>query len=298
MAITIKERRITVAGMPEMPIDYLTAGEGPPLVLLHGLGDSALSWQWVLPPLARTHRVYAPNLPGFGTSAKPAVAYSPAFFADFVAAFLDTLGLEQVAVAGNSLGGLIAMRLALTAPDRVAALGLVDSAGLGRNVTPVLRLLTLPGSGKTVTAWNKTALGAWQWALGVSALLFANPWRVPSAWLAQMYRMARVPGYLEATVATARSEMTLKGQREREILLDALPRLTMPTLVIWGTRDRVLPADQAQAAVAGLPRGQLALIPDCGHLPHVECPDHFAAALSQFLSEQVGGLHAMKVSTI
>lgn len=293
MNMTMKERRVNigVGSQAEVGIDYLTAGEGPPLVLLHGLGDSAMSWQWVLPELARTHRVFAPSLPGFGTSAKPSVVYSPEFFTSCMTAFLDTLELEQAVVVGNSLGGLVALRLALAAPGRVPALGLVDSAGLGREVTPAMRLLTVGAIGTFVTAWNSTALGAWQWALGVSALLFAHPTRVPRAWLAQLYRMARVPGYLEATVATARSEITLKGQRDREILLDALPRLTMPVLVVWGERDRVVPPAHAQAAVEHLPRGRLALIPDSGHLPQVERPEHFTAALSRFLGEHVAVAH-------
>lgn len=104
-------------------------------MLLHALGESALDWRWVLPALARTHRVYALDLPGFGYSAKPSADYSPAFFASFVGAYLDALGLERTALVGNSLGGLVALRLALSEPARVSALGLVSSAGLGREVT-------------------------------------------------------------------------------------------------------------------------------------------------------------------
>ena len=291
MSLTIKERRVQITGIAgvdgTLSMDYLTAGEGPPLLLLHGLGDSAHSWQWVLPELARHYQVFAPHLPGFGTSAKPDVPYSPAFFAACIMAMLDTLGLEKVALVGNSLGGLIALHLVRAAPARVSALGLVASAGMGRGVTPVLRLLTVPGLGRLIIAWHRTSIGAWQWALSVSGLLFGNPLRVPRAWLVPMYQMARLPGYLEATVATARSELTLKGQREREIQLDSLPDLDLPTLMIWGTRDRVLPPRQAQAAGKRLTHGQLAMIPGSGHLPHVECVDVFVATLSQFLQEYV-----------
>ena len=112
----VEERRIEADGLP---IRYLEAGKGPPLVLLHALGESSLDWQWVLPALARTNRVYAPDLPGSGGSGKPATDYSPAFFARSVAAYLDALGVERAAVAGNSLGGLVALRLALSEPERV-----------------------------------------------------------------------------------------------------------------------------------------------------------------------------------
>src|SRR5918998_5308299 len=105
----VEERNIDVGGLP---IHYLTVGEGPPLVLLHALGESALDWRWVLPALARTNRVYAPDLPGFGYSAKPSADYSPAFFAPFVGAYLDALGLDRVALVGNSIGGLPPPRLA------------------------------------------------------------------------------------------------------------------------------------------------------------------------------------------
>src|ERR687885_1035280 len=108
--VAAEEHKIEVEGLPTR---YLTAGEGSPLLLLHALGESALDWQWVLPELARTHRVYAPDLPGFGYSAKPSADYSPAFFTRFVGDYLDALELEHTAVIGNSLGGLIALRLAL-----------------------------------------------------------------------------------------------------------------------------------------------------------------------------------------
>ncbi|MDQ5811645.1 MAG: alpha/beta fold hydrolase, partial [Actinomycetota bacterium] len=92
--MVFEERRIEVGGLP---IRYLEAGAGEPLVLLHALGESASDWRWVLPALARTHRVYAPDLPGFGGSAKPQTDYSPAFFGRFTAGLLDALGLERAA---------------------------------------------------------------------------------------------------------------------------------------------------------------------------------------------------------
>src|SRR5215210_2718927 len=133
--VAVEERKIEVDGLLTR---YLTAGEGAPLVLLHALCESALDWRWVLPALAQAYRVYAPDLPGFGDSDKPAADYSPTFFARFVAAFLDALEVERAAVVGNSLGGLVALRLALSEPARVSTLCLVDSAGLGREVNPAL----------------------------------------------------------------------------------------------------------------------------------------------------------------
>jgi len=172
-----EERKIKVNGLLTR---YLTAGERPPLVLLHALGESALDWRWVLPTLAGTHRVYAPDLPGFGDSAKPAADYSPAFFTRFVAAYLDALGIERTTLLANSLGGLIALRSALSEPAHVSALGLIDSAGVGREVNSALKSATLPRYGETAIALSKTPLGAAQRAWLRVPLLFARPERVPT----------------------------------------------------------------------------------------------------------------------
>jgi pimeloyl-ACP methyl ester carboxylesterase len=285
MSVTgVQERTIDVEGLPTR---YLMAGDdGPPLVLLHGVGDNALDWRWVMPALARNHRVYAPDLPGSGESAEPEGAdYSSGFFAHFVAASLDAMRIEQAAVVGNSGGGLVALRLALSEPERVTALGLVASAGLGRRVSPALRALTLPGYGRLAVAWGKTRPGAAQRALGRAGLIFARPRRAPRKWLEEQYRLARLPGFLRAQLATVRTQVGIRGQRE--VLLDRLSDLQrIPTLVLWGARDRVLPPSQAHEAIDGLKNGFLEILPDCGHLPHVEQPERFVAIVDGFLRNE------------
>ena len=281
--MNFEERHIDVGGLPTR---YLTAGTtGPPLVLLHGVGDNALDWQWVMPTLAHTHRLYALDLPGSGGSIKPEVDYSPAFFTQFLSAFLDTLEIERAAVVGNSLGGLVGLRLALSEPSRVSALGLVASAGLGREVTYALRSLALPGTGRLAVAWGKRPPGAAQRVLGRSTLLFARPWRVPRKWLKEQYRLARLPGFLEAQLATVRAQVGLRGQRE--VLVGRLAQLEVPTILVWGTRDRVLPYSQAKEAVSRLQEGSLELISDCGHSPHIEQPERFVSGLSRFLERKI-----------
>jgi 2-hydroxy-6-oxonona-2,4-dienedioate hydrolase len=269
-----------------LPIRYLAAGEGPPLVLLHGAGDNSLDWRWVLPELARKHRVYAPDLPGSPDSAKPAADYSPAFFERFVAAFVDALGIGPATFVGNSFGGLIALRLALSEPDRVRALILVDGAGLGSAINPLFTSVNVPFLGESAMPFWRTRAGAHQRAWGRTALLFAHPpGSVPRGWLAEQCRLARSPGYLEAHLSVLRAIVSPLGQRE--VLVDRLPSLKVPTLVVWGGRDRVFPRSQARGAVDRLPEGSLSLIPNCGHMPHVECPDRFLGALDRFLLEQV-----------
>ena len=269
-----------------LPIRYLAAGEGPPLVLLHGAGDNSLDWRWVIPDLAATHRVYAPDLPGSPDSARPDAAYSPAFFERFAVGFLDALGIGRATFVGNSLGGLIALRLALSEPARVTALILVDSAGLGSAVNPAFTSVNVPLLGEAAMPFWRTRSGAYQRAWGRTALLFTHPPRsVPREWLAEQCRLARLPGYLEAHLTALRALVGPFGQRE--VMVDRLGLLETPTLVVWGERDRVFPRSQAKRSVARLRDGSLALIPDCGHIPHVECPDRFLGALDGFLLKQV-----------
>jgi pimeloyl-ACP methyl ester carboxylesterase len=223
----IAHQVVNVCGMP---LHYQVAGDGPAMVLLHGDGGSSADWQWVLPALASHYRVYAPDLPGSGASAKPAADYSPAFYARVVAGLFDSLGLDQAVVVGHSLGGLIALRLALAVPARVAALVLVSSGGLGRAINSGMIVLTLPGSGDLAVLWGQTPLGAAQRLAMRAAALFARPWRAPPGWLREQFRLAQQPGFLAATLASLRAGIDIGGQRE--VLLDQLPRLAMPTLVV------------------------------------------------------------------
>ncbi|MDQ3863181.1 MAG: alpha/beta fold hydrolase [Actinomycetota bacterium] len=283
MNVTVEKQDVEIDGLP---IRYLAAGEGLPLVLLHGAGDNSLDWRWVLPALAREHRVYAPDLPGSSDSARPATDYSPAFFERFVAAFVEALGTGAATFVGNSLGGLIALRLALSEPARVRALILVDGAGLGSAVNPLFTSVNIPLLGEAPMPFWRTRAGAYQRAWGRTALLFTHPPRsVPRQWLAEQCRLAQSPGYLEAHLSVLRAIVSPLGQRE--VLVDRLPSLKIPTLVVWGERDRVFPQSQAREAVTHLPEGSLSLIPDCGHMPHVECPDRFLGALDGFLLKQV-----------
>jgi len=282
MNVTVEKQDVEIDGLP---IRYLAGGEGPSLVLLHGAGDNALDWQWVMPTLAATHRVYAPELPGSPDSARPAADYSPAFFERFVAAFVDALDIGRATFVGNSLGGLIALRLALSEPERAGALVLVDSAGLGRAVNPAFTSVNVPGLGEAALPFWRTPVGAYQRAWGRTALLFAHPpGSVPREWVAEQCRLALSPGYLEAHLAVLRTQVGFGGQRE--VLVDQLPLLEIPTLVVWGAGDRVFPESQARVAAARLQEGSLAVVPDCGHMPHVECPDRFLAALDDFLGRR------------
>jgi pimeloyl-ACP methyl ester carboxylesterase len=275
--MAFEARQIQVNGLN---IRYLTAGnDEPPLVLLHGVGDSAFDWSWVIPTLGTKHRVIAPDFPGSGDSAKPKREYSLEFLTQFLGDFLNTLQIQRAVLLGNSLGGLIALRFALSNPQQVAAMVLVSTMGFSQLANLVLSNLTLPIFGEFAIAWSKTPLGAKQRAWSRAALLFAHPSKVPAAWLAEQERLALLPGFLEANLSILRY---LLGQRQE--VLESLPQLQMPTLVVWGVNDLVLPNYQAdQDAINRLQQAHLALIPDCGHLPQVERPELFTNAVKDFL---------------
>jgi 4,5:9,10-diseco-3-hydroxy-5,9,17-trioxoandrosta-1(10),2-diene-4-oate hydrolase len=284
--IVVHDRRIAVDGVETQ---YLEAGAGPVLLLLHGHEQSATSWRWVIPALARTHRVLALSLPGHGQSGPGADGHAPgADLAPFVAAFLSAVGAEApLDLAGHSAGGAIALRLTLADPARIRTLTLVDSAGLGREVHPLLALDTLPVIGELAVMISRLPGGDLARTTMSTAMLFAQPWRIPAEFVTEQHALARRPGQLEASTAMARALFGPHGQRQ--ILLDRLPTLTTPTLIIWGDRDYLLPVGQAHAAVRHLPHGRLSVFPDCGHLPHVEYPDHFAAVLGSWLAGTLEG---------
>lgn len=277
----VQEQRINVNGLSTR---YLQAGtDGLPLVLLHGTGESALDWAWVLPKLGENYRVYAPDFPGSGDSAKPIRNYSLDFFTQFTLDFLDAIAVERAVIGGNSLGGLIALRVALSRPEQITGLVLVDSTGLGEAANPLLSSLTLPIYGEIGINGCKTPIGAVMRSRSRAALQFAHPDQIPVEWYAEQENLAQTGGFLEATLSSLRAQLTPLGQKA--VMIPTLQQLQMPTLVIWGVNDLIFPKTQAEAAIKHLKQGQLAFIPDCGHIPHLERPEHFVAALHPFLAE-------------
>ncbi|MBE9171251.1 alpha/beta fold hydrolase [Pleurocapsales cyanobacterium LEGE 06147] len=276
----MQQQRINVGGLS---IRYFQAGtDGLPILLLHGTGESALDWAWVMPILARNYRVYAPDFPGSGESSKPIRDYSLDFYTHFAINFLNKIAVERAVVVGNSLGGLIALRVALFSWERVATLVLVDSTGLGRRVNPFLSSLTLPVYGEIAIAAAKMPLGATVRSRSRAPLLFAHPTKIPREWYTEQERLAQTPGFLEATLSSLRAQLSPLGQRA--VMVDVFPKLQMPTLLMWGTNDLIFPKIQAENAVKHLQQGQLVLLPDCGHIPHLEHPERFSYALNEFLT--------------
>lgn len=277
----VQEQRINLNGLS---IRYFQTGsEGLPLVLFHGTGESALDWSWVLPKLGEKYRVWAPDCPGAGESAKPIRDYSIEFYTQFANDFLNAIGIDRAVLAGNSLGGSIALQLALSRPAQIAGLVLIDSTGLGEAVSPFLSSLTLPVLGDIGVAGCRTPVGAVMRSRSRAALQFAHPAKIPIEWYAEQEHLSQTFGFLEATLSSLRAQLNPIGQRI--VMVDKLPLLQMPTLLIWGEDDLIFPKTQAEEAVKHLQQGYLSIIPDCGHIPHLEQPDRFVTALDEFLSK-------------
>jgi len=265
------------------PVSYREAGSGPVLLLVHGITSSSGAWSDVVPALAETHTVIAPDLLGHGGSAKPRGDYSLGAYASGLRDLLAALGHERATVVGHSMGGGIAMQLAYQFPERVERLALVSSGGLGHEVGIALRAATLPGAELVLPLitrrWPREAL------LGGGHLLRHLGLRTRADVRGTAFGLTSLsdPEARNAFVHTARSIMDHSGQR-----VSALDRLYlaegMPTLIIWGDRDPMIPLKHGLAAHESIPHSRLEIFPDSGHYPFNEDPERFVAVLRDFLA--------------
>ncbi|MHA6761216.1 alpha/beta fold hydrolase [Streptacidiphilus sp. PAMC 29251] len=263
---------------------YRVTGEGPPVLLLHGIGRTLEDWTEQQHRLRDRYRVYSLDLAGFGSSQRLDGPCSLSGFADFVTGFLDAVGEHRrVVVMGNSLGGAVALAVAAAAPERVSALVLANSAGFGQEVAFVLRLLALRPLGRILLRPNRGNARRTERALFFDRR-FATEERVEHA-----LRAAERPGAAEVFLETVRGLGTLRGIRPqwRERLLAQVAPLRVPTLVVWGDHDLILPAAHLDHARRSLPHARTHLFADTGHMPQIERAEEFHELASAFLKEEL-----------
>ncbi|SCL73009.1 Pimeloyl-ACP methyl ester carboxylesterase [Micromonospora citrea] len=273
-----RPRHVTVDGRR---VCHRVDGDGPPVVLLHGIGRSLRDFTELHERLADRFRVHSVDLPGHGGSLPMARPHTLPALAEFVGRYLDVVGVDRPAhLVGNSLGGAVAMRLAASEPGRVATLTLVNSAGFGREVTMALRLLALRPLGRLMLRPSRWA------ARRVVLSLFHDPAFATADRVAHALEIARLPYTARVMLETAHHLGTFRGvsPQWREDLLGEVERLDIPTFVVWGDRDLILPATHLDAARARLPSARTHLFRDCGHMPQIECADEFHRMLVDFWS--------------
>lgn len=264
-------------------VSYLAGGEGPPVVLIHGVTGSCDQWGPVASLLAERYSVIAPDLLGHGQSAKPRGDYSLGAYASGIRDLIVGLGHERATVVGHSLGGGIAMQFAYQFPERIERLVLVSSGGLGRQVSPVLRAVALPGaelvlpllvSKPLVTAGATLGRGLSRLGLRIGSGIAEMATGFASLQEAQSRR---------AFVHTARSVIDSGGQR-----VDATDKLYLahdvPTLLVWGDRDPVIPARHGIRAHGNWPGSRLQIFEGAGHFPHHDDPLAFTELIRDFVA--------------
>lgn len=264
-------------------VAYRLHGNGDEtLLLIHGMAGSSDTWRRVMPTLSGSHTVIAPDLPGHGRSADAGGDYSVGAFANIIRDLLVSLDLGPVTVVGQSLGGGVAMQFAYQNPQLCNRLVLVSSGGLGRSVNPLLRLLSLPGSGHVLAAttpWfvrdTGNRLRRWLGERGIRADRIDEMWRA--------FDSLGDADTRRSFLRTLRSVIDFDGQAvnalDRLYLTDALP-----TMVVWGGDDRIIPSTHVESARSAMPTARVEILDGVGHFPQVERPEQLIALLGDFIA--------------
>ncbi len=261
---------------------YRTAGRGPNVVLIHGMINSSRHWEAVAGRLAGSHRVIAPDLIGHGDSATPRGDYSLGAHAASIRDLLATLGVERATIVGHSLGGGVAMQFFYQFPQLTERMVLVSSGGLGQEVSPLLRGAALPGSAALLRLATRPRLVGAIAAGGDRLRSRGNSAGVYLQAVARALGPLQEDGSRRAFLETLRSVIDVHGQR-----VSARDRLyllgDMPTLIVWGERDRTIPIAHGREAERAIPNCRFASLPRAAHFPNLEDPGGLADALEDFL---------------
>lgn len=249
----------------------------PPVVLLHGLNNSHLSWSGVASLLAKDRRVLALDLPGHGASERPDVSYELAWHARVIARWIETAGLENVDVVGHSFGGGVAQMLLLECPERIRRLVLVASGGLGKTVALWLRLASLPH----VVEY----LGQPFMALGTRLALRGVRRGVTREDVEALIEFNRQAGSARAFARSVRDVIDWRGQRRNFLDRASEVQCLPPVLILWGDRDALIPMEHGRTFAALLEGAVFEAFENAGHYLHNEQPDHFVRTVRAFLDD-------------
>jgi pimeloyl-ACP methyl ester carboxylesterase len=262
---------------------FVHLGRGPAILLIHGIGDRSDTWGPLIAELARDHTVVAPDLLGHGRSDKPRADYSVAAYANAMRDLLSVLGIERATVVGHSLGGGIAMQFAYQYPERCERLVLVSTGGIGRAVHPLLRLASAPNADLILPLLRLGVVRrVGHVVLGLLAAL-GTPLGRDAADLRQIFDALPDATATRAFVRTLRAVVDARGQVITMLDRCYLAR-GMPTLLVWGRHDVIVPFEHAAVAHAAMPGSRLEVFDGAGHFPHHADPDRFLAMLRDFIT--------------
>lgn len=263
---------------------FLAAGHGPPLLLIHGIGDSSSTWLPVMESFAADYTVIAPDLLGHGLSDKPRADYSVAAYANGMRDLLSVLEIDRVTVVGHSLGGGVAAQFAYTFPERCERLVLVGTGGIARSVSVLLRFAAAPNVDLLMPTFGSPVFkfGA-RVAAHVLRFLGTDLGRDTEEIL-KVFDSLPDSSARRAILRTLRSGVDWRGQvitmLDRAYLTEG-----MPTMLLWGAHDAIIPVEQAYLAAAAMPGSRLEIFEDAGHFPHHSDPDRFTAVVRGFLND-------------
>ena len=274
------EIRLRGGEVDGLTLHYLVEGRGPAVVLVHGLGGFAESWRHNVPALAARATVYAVDLPGFGRSGKPSARYDLPYFARVLHAFVDSLGVPQVALVGHSMGGAVCVTYALTHPARVERLALLGAIvpGFRFPLSGRYRLATTRGVGEALALCACAPL-----IRAAIARCFWTPVRAEVDFLVDThYQIRTSPAARAAWLAAVRALRTDLVEH-RDDFRRALPTLDLPVLLVHGRQDVAVPPAHCADAVEGLPHAAVRWLDGCGHFPHIEHGPVVNGWLGEFL---------------
>jgi pimeloyl-ACP methyl ester carboxylesterase len=265
-------------------ISTLTMGHGPDVVLLHGLGGTRASLFETAATLSRRYRVHAPDLPGFGSSSKPATgAYNAGWFAYIILGLMDELGVDRAHLVGNSLGGRVAIEIGLTAPERVGGLGLLCPAvaWIHRGLHPIVRVLR-PEFGLLPHRFSRKRVASQFWSIFFDR--YAIDPAVGDLMVDEFRRIYQSAGARYALLSSARN-IYLEAPHGRGGFYPRLSGLHPPAVFVWGSHDNVVPAAFEPHVRKWLPSAEQVVIDSCGHVPQVERPEETNALLMRFFAQ-------------